>query len=259
MNASMTQEVNNAVAQAHIPSVTIPDNQIATFSTATKHDVNVAPSTAQSFTLSKLVQDRKLWEKSVYLTSNQKLYGILAQCYAYYHAMGKSDDTAKSLREELKKFCNESGIKCQSGTHGIVKVVKAVFFDDAMSVDRRRISTYSLALRCALDNKISVADLAVFIEQNGGVQELRRFKTTKSLSLSDRSERARLALETSTPIAMFKNDAISQSIDASDYDQPLVAVLIKRADGQIEIHGVVKNKSAINASLATLFPSKSSV
>ena len=259
MQTQVNQEVKNVAAQQFIASMSIPNYVPLVFSTGSKNAGNVVSSLIPFLKLSTIVQDRKQWESSAYLTSNQQLYSVLAQCYSFYHEMCKSDDVGKAMREELLIFSTQNEIKTKSGTHGIVKVVKCVFFDDARSCDRRRISTYSLALRCALDNKVAVADLSVFIEENGGVQELRRFKTTKSLSLSDRSERARFALQSATPLTTFQNEAISQSIDATDYDQPFVAVFVKRADGQIEIHGVVKNKAAVNAALATLFPSKSSV
>jgi hypothetical protein len=40
-------------------------------------------------------------------------------------------------------------------------------------VDRRRLSTYSLVLREAIKQKVLATQLAEWIEQNGGIQEIR--------------------------------------------------------------------------------------
>lgn len=254
METAMKEEVGSNVAQKSRASVTVPTKALVKVTFDSKDRASLTAADGAAVKLSTIVQERKLWETGAYRTSNQQLYGILTQCYALYHAMGQSNDSAKVRRAELKRFCEKNKIKCKADTHGIVKIVKCVFFDDAQSVDRRRISTYSLALRCALDKKVAVADLASFIEKHGGVQELRRSKAKKSPSLADRAEHARLAIATAVPMTSLRNDAVSQSIDATEYDQPFVAIVVKRADGQIEIHGVVKSKAAVNAALVTLYP-----
>ena len=249
MKVAIKEAVSNAVAQENIPSVTVPTNVSVKVSFDSEGHASLTEAVGAAVKLSTIVQERKHWETNAYRTSNQQLYGILSQCYAFYHAMGQSNDSAKALRAELKTFCETNAIKCKSGTHGIVKVVKCVFFDDTQSIDRSRISTYSLALRCALDKKIAVDDLAAFIEKHGGVQELRRSKTPNSLSPVDRAERARTAIQTAVALTSIRDEEVSKRIDVTDYDQALLAIFVMRASGEFEIHGVVKNKVAIKAAL----------
>ena len=199
--------------------------------------------------LGALWQERKTWDVTTHRTSNQQLYRILAKCYAFYLAMGADKNAGKPYRDELRDFIKTHELRINKGTHGIAKVLKCVFYDDAQSVDRRRISTYSTVLQCALAQNKSAAELADFIERNGGVQEIRLSKASAKPML-DRAELGRKAVDQVAVMATFRSDAISQQIDCTDFDEPFVGILVARVTGEIEVRSVLKSKSAVNAALA---------
>ena len=201
------------------------------------------------FTLNSITQERKAWEADAHRTSNQQLYAILAKCYAFYDAMRQEADEGKMYRDQLRAFIAEHNLRFTKTSHGITKVLKCVFYDGTNSVDRRRISTYSLALRSALSQNIKAEALAAFIEAAGGVQEL-RISSINAKPLVKRAELGRDAVDQAPVLATFRSDSVAQQIDSTDFDQPFVAVIVVRATGEVEVRSLLKSKSAINAALA---------
>ncbi len=201
------------------------------------------------FTLNSITQERKAWEADAHRTSNQQLYAILAKCYAFYDAMRQQADAGKMYRYQLRTFIAEHNLRFTKTSHGITKVLKCVFYDGTNSIDRRRISTYSLALRSALKQNIKAEALAAHIEAAGGVQEI-RMATINAKPLVKRAELGRDAVDQAPVLATFRSDSVAQQIDSSDFDQPFVAVIVVRATGEVEVRSLLKSKSAINAALA---------
>ena len=68
----------------------------------------------------------------------------------------------------IEKFIEQRKYVFAPSSHDMTRVVKCVF-----GADRRRVSAYSIALREALNQKVSAKDLVDFIEQNGGVEQIR--------------------------------------------------------------------------------------
>jgi hypothetical protein len=102
----------------------------------------------------------------------------------------KQDDS-KVVRmartDEMEKFIKTRAYTFMPTTHDMTRVVKCVF-----GVDRRRVSAYSIALREALRQKVAAADLVAFIEQNGGVEQI-RLGGTKPLTVAIRAAKALMA------------------------------------------------------------------
>ena len=152
-------------------------------------------------------------------------------------------------RDQLRAFIAEHNLRFTKTSHGITKVLKCVFYDGTNSVDRRRISTYSLALRSALSQNIKAEALAAFIEAAGGVQEI-RMSSINAKPLVKRAELGRDAVDQAPVLATFRSDSVAQQIDSSDFDQPFVAVIVVRATGEVEVRSLLKSKSAVDAALA---------
>ena len=62
-------------------------------------------------------------------------------------------------------------IAVNKNSHTLIKIVKCVF-----GTNKRRVSAYSIVLRTALFNKVKSADIADFVRNNGGVEEIRLAK-----------------------------------------------------------------------------------
>lgn len=213
------------------------------------------------FTLERLEEERLKWEMNELTASRQRLYGMLTDCYEFYLTM-KTDKRAV-VREQMKKgletFIQVRGYKFQSTSHDMNKIVKSVF-----GLDRRRVSAYSLALRAALkaggigtDGKVlalGIDELAGWIERKGGIEEIRLGNKNQGLSLKDRAEIAKEAIE-KQPVMTISPDNKVMAFDTNDSDKLMVLLATYRPTGELEISGVVKSDTAVRAALAALYSS----
>jgi hypothetical protein len=211
------------------------------------------------FTLERLETEREAWEGKELAASRQRLYGLLTDCYGYYLSMKTDKDAA--IREQFKKaletFVNVRLYTFMPSSHDMNKIVKSVF-----GVDRRRVSAYSLALRAALvgggadkDGKavaVPRADLADWLEQQGGVEEVRLGSKNKGMTTKERAEVAKTALK-SAVLTTIKLDAKAVLFDTDDADKMMVLVVTYRPSGELEISAVVKDDSAVRAALAAYY------
>ena len=177
---NITLSTTNAAEFAHaMPATVVKNDTAAPASPSIKLDSlgvhasvtvgNTTTAVPQS-TLAAMEQARMSWETTELAASNKRLYSILRDAYSYYLVM--KQDHNKGARQdrasELDKFIKARGYTFMPSTHDMTRVVKCVF-----GVDRRRVSAYSIALREALRQQIAAVDLVAFIEENGGVEQIR--------------------------------------------------------------------------------------
>ena len=197
--------------------------------------------------VSSLAYARKEWQQNAYTKSNNELYKLLAECYANYLAMCADNAKAKELREQLDTYITGNKLVFRKGTHNLVKIVKCVFGD----TDKRRISTYGIVLRTALANGLKAKEVAAFIKDSGGVQEIKLARgnalTTKAKAAAVQTFLAKkvLAEVTSTKIA--------ETLDASKVGQQVVFVATQKANGKFVINAVTESTGAVNTALAACY------
>ena len=201
--------------------------------------------------LKSMEASRRSWETAELAASNKRLYSILRSAYSYYAVM-KTDDK-KEVRQEhadtLTKFIKEREYKFTNSTHDMTRVVKCVF-----GTDRRRVSAYSIALREALRQEIAVDDLVTFIEENGGVEQI-RLGGTKPLSATKRAEKVKHEVK-SAEIGLIKLDPKLHGGNSEWNDQQVVIVATYLPTGEFQVNAVVKHDSAVNAALAGYYSQK---
>ena len=181
-----------------------------------QNDITTTGSTTTQAAATGLValeEKRKLWETTVYRTSNQQLYALLAECLAYGGEL--SFEQAQQRSKVLSDFCQSRGYAVKKDSPLLTRIVKAVFGN----VDRRRISTYSLVLRSAKASNVLPTDLAQWIEQNGGVQEIK----------------------------------LAQLADADYLGQECVLVAVQQADGSFAVKALTRSSIAITAALQSVY------
>jgi hypothetical protein len=182
-NAIATSAVVNATSSAAVVK------HDTTAVTAVKHSIKVGanakvklekkPTVATPIQrLETMESATRNWEANELAASNKRLYSILMDAYTYYMTMktDSSKDTRALYADDLAKFIEERKYVFAPTSHDMTRVVKCVF-----GADRRRVSAYSIALREALRQDVAAKDLAIFIEQNGGVEQI-RLGGTKPLS-----------------------------------------------------------------------------
>ena len=190
------------------------------------------------------------WETTELAQSNNRLYSILQQAYQFYLVMkqDESKDVRKEKQAALDAFIADRGYTNSFGatTHDMTRVVKCVF-----GVDRRRVSAYSIALREALRQEVGASDLIVFLEQNGGVEQI-RMGGTKPLSASKRAELVKTEVSEAV-ISTVKFDAVVVKANADWVDKQVVFVATYLPTGEFEVNAVVRHDGAVNTALAAYY------
>ena len=198
--------------------------------------------------LAVLEKARINWESNELASSNKKCYSILSVAYRYYHAM-KNDgdkDSRKVFKDEMDAFIKQRNYIFSPVTHDMTKVVKCIF-----GMDRRRVSAYSVALREALRQEVAADELIDFIEENGGVEQI-RLGGDKSLSAT---QRAAIVLDDvlGTELGLIKFDSADFVADADWSDKQVVIVATYLPTGEFQANAVVRHDTAVNTALAAFY------
>ena len=198
--------------------------------------------------LQSMEQTTRNWEATELAASNKRLYSIMTDVYTFYQIM-KSDpikETRAQYASDLEKFIEQRKYVFAPSSHDMTRVVKCVF-----GADRRRVSAYSIALREALNQKVSAKDLVDFILQNGGVEQI-RLGGTKPLSAKVRAGKVKDEVVGSV-LGVIKFDSRLVRADADWADKQVVIVATYLPTGEFQANAVIRHDSAVNAALAAYY------
>ena len=187
------------------------------------------------------------WEQGAYRVSNLELYNVLADCLLFAGELPVTESKQRS--SALEAFFKERGYKYKKDSHIIARVVRAVFGN----IDRRRISTYVLVLRQAQKSKVEATQLAQWIEDGGGIQEI---KLSRSATFVSPTAKASIAKNNSVNLpvlAIAKSEALSQLADAGYVGEDCVLIAEQLADGGFAIRALVRKEGAVNAAFTALY------
>lgn len=243
MSATIAQAATAAISKTASINVENKDYQVNVLTTGAP-----APKATPFDELKSLETARISWETTELAASNNRLYSILKQAYCFYLVMktDESKDVRKERKDALDKFIEERKYTFMTTTHDMTRVVKCVF-----GVDRRRVSAYSIALREALRQSIETNDLIMFIEENGGVEQI-RMGGTKPLSATQRANRVKTEVLNSNA-GTFKVDATMSGANAEWVDKQVIIVATYLPTGEFVANAVIKHDSAVNAALAAYY------
>ncbi len=197
-------------------------------------------------TLVDMESKRQRWESTAYRTSNQRLYAVLADCLAYGRELPFAD--SKQRNKELEIFLKSRGYVVKNDSPLLTRIVKAVFGN----IDRRRVSTYSLVLRTAQRESVKPAELANWIEEKGGVQEVKLSRSATYVSPKQKAEHAKSTLSSLPTLAIAK-ERLAELADADFVGGECVLLAEQQADGTFHIKALVRSGTAVNAALATVY------
>ena len=171
-------------------------------------------------TLDQISAARAAWEEGTLKASNDELYAILERCYAVFAEM--KDDTAK--RRALNALLTDRNMKPRTSTSLGLKVIRYVFGKEG-----NREMAYSRVLTIAYDLKSEEQTLTSYIEECGGVEEVRRLqkiKDGKTMTAEDYKQMAVMGLNMARiPVATFDLPEFIQP--NSEYDEDYVVGLIR--------------------------------
>ena len=198
--------------------------------------------------LADLETQRVVWEEGVYRTSNQALYALLAHCLAI--AQAGTPEQAKQRNAALAAFYVSRGYApAKPSTTPATRVVKAVFG----AVDRRRLSTYSLVLREAIKQRVQATQLAAWIEQNGGIQEIRLSQSATFVKPAAKVEFAKQQFDMLPELASVKSEALTLLADGEFMGSCCVFIAEQAANGSFVVRGLTRAGGAVNAAFAALY------
>jgi hypothetical protein len=238
-----TLAVNTVNPSINLAALNVPASVVVSNTTPA-----VQASSAEQ--LKSLETARISWETTELAQSNIRLYSILQQAYSFYLVMkqDESKDVRKEKQAALDAFIEEHGYINSFGatTHDMTRVIKCVF-----GVNRRRVSAYSIALREALRQEVGAKDLIAFLEQNGGVEQI-RMGGTKPLSATKRAELVKAEVSEAV-ISTVKFDAEAVKANADWVDKQVVFVATYLPTGEFEVNAVVRHDGAVNTALAAYY------
>jgi hypothetical protein len=228
--------------------------------TVVSNDTQAAPSVASptvvkaaAMKLVEMESNRKQWETTAYRTSNQQLYAVLADCLAYGGEL--PTEQAKERSTVLTDFFTARGYVVKKDSPLMSRIVKAVFGN----VDRRRISTYSLVLREAQRQRILPTSLAEWIEERGGIQEIKLSRSATFVSPKAKAETAKQSLSALPNLALVKTDELTLLADGDFVGEECVLLAEQQADGSFAIKALTRSGSAVSAALTALYSQQKKV
>ena len=236
--------LSNAVNYVELLEQTIPDQNI------------VAEVTKKSVMelLAEEYRTFKQFEESTTTSSNQKLYQVLAKCFAYYKAMNDGSDEGEKLKDELATFTDLNGIKFGKKTKALSKVVRCAIGD----ADNRKINAYCTVIGYAEAKGCAPEDLVAFITANGGVQKVRQQKFAENTSKVNKPTRTQMLQVATTNIelqqlAVINNADIYSAIPTGRDTVQIVFIATPMPDGTFVINAAVSEAVAVNAALQCFY------
>jgi len=190
---------------------------------------------------------RIAWEQGAYRVSNKELYAILADCLLFSGELPVAESKQRSAA--LETFFKERGYKYKKDSHIIARVVRAMFGD----VDRRRISTYVLVLRQAQKSSVESTQLAQWIEDCGGIQEIKLSRSATFVSPTAKASIAKSEFANLPVLAIAKSEQLTLLADAGFLGEECVFIAEQLAGGSFAIRALVRKEGAINAAFTALY------
>jgi len=197
--------------------------------------------------LATMEANRITWEQGAYKASNLELYNVLADCLLFAGELPVAESKQRSAA--LEAFFKDRGYKYKKDSHIIARVVRAVFGN----IDRRRISTYVLVLRQAQKAKVEATQLAQWIEDGGGIQEIKLARSATFVSPTSKASIAKADFENLPVLAIAKSEQLSQLADAGFVGEDCVLIAEQLADGGFAIRALVRKEGAVNAAFTALY------
>ena len=242
IEAAVTANAEALAGNSAMPSITVPEG--ATISVA-EADEKIDYVTAYD-TIKELIAEQKEWFNGVHRTANEQLYLILQRCYDLYKAMTADSEVAHNIDQALDQHFLLRNTECKADTK-LSKIIYCVFGTS----DRRRVSSYAVALRIADDEKITVEALPTFLRDAGGVEEVRRSKSSGETSV----DKVKVAKDKLTDALLLIDDNSIAALlkDKADHNRKVVLVASQGANGTLIVNALEDNDAVVNAALTAIY------
>jgi hypothetical protein len=218
---------------------------------------NVLNNTKLVARIDELKTKRETWEDGSYKASNAELFALLQDCYDLYMQVNGN----AGLVKRLGKLLAERGLTERSNTSLATRIVRLVFGECG-----KRVYTYAKVLTIAAEEKPERISMATYINNEGGVENLRRKKAdglSAAVVNAQLAEVAQTCLTDSEAIAADITVQSGMRADANSKYQFAVALIRCDSANSASIVYVLNNQSLVRSALiragAALSKKKSAV
>lgn len=232
----------------------------ATTKTATTTSNNVLDDFVKR--VNTIVEEREVWQATVFKDSNDALYDLLSKVYGLYEHTADNETLSAEAMAWLLAECANKNLKLTKKPTHLQLIVKYVFADG--QVDSRRISSYVRVLAAAaLSFEVtSAADVAEFIRRRGGIEEVRAEQAKNTLSPRKRAEQGKMLAvnyptlasveiaQIKSQLAMLQNDYVVLLGHVNTYGEVEVKhVCYSDSDNK----KIITCRTAVNSALSNLY------
>lgn len=227
------------------------------------NDINLVDEGVRTFRnrFETICERRKQWDQTVFSTANKGLYEILADLYKLYEQMDEKNEATEKIRAWLVNEAIHQDIPFKQKKPPLIDLLVKVAFTSTVK-DSKRVSAYARVLKVIANTEgVYAADIPKWIEEKGGIEEIRQQTAKKTATRTERFEKGKEIVTDAETLASVTIDAASAYV-SSNVNKPVVLVGIMKASGVIDIkHICVENeegskisgKTAINTALANVY------
>jgi hypothetical protein len=147
------------------------------------------------------------WEKTSFKTANEELYALLARCLAIFESrfQNASDQERAALRKEVLARLQGKGIRVVKQSATLTMFIRLLF-----NSDRKRANSYAYVLTAAMTHGVRSAELAHWITQTGGIEEVKRRHLVKPETAQRQAELAQTRHRLESEIAQAHDAPLAQ-------------------------------------------------
>lgn len=183
------------------------------------------------------------WERTSYAKATDELYVLLAECLSFYQSkfLDVHNKSKTALRQSLIESIKQKRItsRVQRNTTTLALLVRYVF-----ASDRKRAHGYSYVLSAAISHGINAADLAHWVRNEGGIEEIKR----KMVKSAESIERQRAVAEARSHIEQTIERAQATPLATVQLEgfigQRVVLLARANPDGSVSILGGLDDADA---------------
>ena len=226
-------------------------------------EINKAVSTLKT-NLKKLRSNATEWHNTQFKSANDSLYAMFAELYTLYEQCKNNidDDVETQVRKYVSEACKRKGVKFKAKKPTLQSLLVKYLFDDGITADCKRISSYVRVFTlCTTLDEVNSSNIAKWIAERGGVENIRQQQTKNSLTTKERSVEGEKCLKLAKEQSSFEND-LTQTYAATKTDEVVLLVGIQQADGSVSIRHTIygeetnsniKGSTAIRNALANVY------
>ena len=184
------------------------------------------------------------WFDNEYKTSNNMLYDMFSSLYALYEKCDGNDAKVQTdVRAYITKVCAKRKVTFKAKKPSLQALLVKFMFDDGTTKDCKRVSSYVRVFTLATTlTEINSKNIAEWIENSGGIENLRQQQTEGGVSKETRIAEGKATLQAKESIAAIINDTTKHNTHKAD--EVVLLVGIQNADGSVSVKHTIYEKLA---------------